>query len=418
MHKLTEVAGKVAPGWEPVADAFRANFEQHRELGAACCIYHDNRVVVDLWGGVADRRTGRPWERDTVATVFSTTKGSTAICAHMLAERSQLDLDALVTRYWPEYGQNGKESTRVSWLLSHQAGVPAIDAELTLEEICAWEPVIRALEAQQPFWPPGEQHAYHTQTYGFLVGEVVRRATGKTLGTVFAEQIAVPLALDSWIGTPEHVELRIAHLVEESPPEDSQAAFASLLERFGESEGAARAAAAAMQAISDDPHSVASRSQNLGGAFPDGFAPEDGGHNARIVRAAELPATNMVTDARSLARMYAASIGAIHGVRLLRAETVEAMCVVPTTNSKPYGLPPELEAFSKMWSFALGPMRPSRLTPLIGPRSFGHPGAGGSLGFADPDARIGFGYVMNRMSYDIDDRRAASLIEAAAACLS
>src|SRR6266545_6136094 len=133
--EVTGVADDVEPGWEPVADAFRANLEQGRELGAACCVYHEGRPVVDLWGGVADRRSGRPWERDTVATVFSTTKGATAICAHMLVERGLLDLDAPVISYWPEYRAQGKEQTRVRWLLAHQAGVPAIDAELTLEDL-------------------------------------------------------------------------------------------------------------------------------------------------------------------------------------------------------------------------------------------------------------------------------------------
>ena len=202
--------GFAASGWEAVAAAFADNFELHGELGAACCVYLDGRPVVDLWGGTADRRSGRPWDEDTVAVVFSTTKGATAICAHMLAERGELDLDAPVARYWPEFAAEGKGDLRVRWLLSHQAGLPVVDTPLSLEDACAWEPVIRALERQRPVWQPGTQQSYHAVTYGFLVGEVVRRATGRTLGRFFADEVATPLGLSAWIGLPRrsnHVSL-------------------------------------------------------------------------------------------------------------------------------------------------------------------------------------------------------------------
>src|SRR5262249_41698174 len=159
--QMAEYHGITAPGWEAVADAFVRNFELHGELGAACCVYLDGRPVVDLWGGTADRRNGRPWDEDTVAVVFSVTKGATAICAHMLAERGELDLEAPVASYWPEFAAEGKDEVRVRWLLSHQAGLPVVDAPLTLEDVCAWEPVIRALERQSPLWAPGTQQSYH-----------------------------------------------------------------------------------------------------------------------------------------------------------------------------------------------------------------------------------------------------------------
>jgi CubicO group peptidase (beta-lactamase class C family) len=199
-----DVQGRVDEGWGAVADAFRANFERRFELGAACCVYADGRPVVDLWGGA--------WDRDTLALVFSTTKGVTALCAHMLVERGALDVDAPVAAYWPEFASAGKDGVPVRWLLSHQAGLPFVDAALTLDDACAWEPVIRALEAQRPLWEPGTRHAYHPVTYGFLVGEVIRRAAGMTIGQFLSEEIVRPLALDAWIGLPEEAEHRVARL--------------------------------------------------------------------------------------------------------------------------------------------------------------------------------------------------------------
>ena len=182
------------------------------EVGAACCVYADGRPVVDLWGGLADREANRPWDEDTIVAVASTTKGATAICAHLLAQRGELDLDAPVVKYWPEFGAAGKEQIPVRWLLSHQAGLPVIDTPLTFEDACAWHPVIRALEAQKPLWQPGTEHLYHAHTFGFLVGEVVRRITGKSLGTFFADEVAAPLGLSAWIGLPEEQEERVARI--------------------------------------------------------------------------------------------------------------------------------------------------------------------------------------------------------------
>ena len=410
---ISGIDGIAAPGWSRVADVFAANFEQGLELGSACCVYFEGRPVVDLWGGCADDRTGRRWAEDTVVGAFSTTKGATAICTHMLAERGRLDPDALVTDYWPEYGAEGKDETRVSWFLSHKAGVPAVDAELTLEEVCAWEPAIRALEVQKPFWRPGEEYSYHAQTFGFLVGEVVRRVTSSSLGAFFADEIAGPLGLAAWIGTPAEVEPRVAQLVQAPPPVDVEATRLTILENLGIDAASAPAVLAIMDALAADP--VAPRAANLGGAFPDGLL----ALNSPLVRAAELPASNIVTDARSLARMYAATIGEVDGVRLLQPETVEAMCVVQTADTPVFGAPDGLEEFADLFElrFGLGVMRPTRQAPLLGPSSFGHGGAGGSLGFADPDAGVGFGYVMNRLITDGTNRRAAKLVTAVRDCL-
>src|SRR5262249_5647860 len=195
--------GFTAAGFEGVRDAFDNNFAKGLEVGACFSAYHRGKKVVDLWGGIADETTGRPWTEDTIEVFFSTTKGVTAICAHKLAQEDELDLDAPVAEYWPEFAQKGKDRIPVSYLLSHRAGLAWVDGTMTPEEVFAWEPVIAALEAQTPHWEPGTEHGYHATTYGWLVGEVIRRVTGKSVGTYFREAIADPLGLDIWIGLPE-----------------------------------------------------------------------------------------------------------------------------------------------------------------------------------------------------------------------
>jgi CubicO group peptidase (beta-lactamase class C family) len=409
---MSEINGHADEGWGAVADAFRRNFDEHGEVGAACCVYRDGRPVVDLWGGIADRSSQRPWERDTIALVFSTTKGATAICAHMLVERGELDLDAPVVEYWPEYGVEGKEGTKVRWLLSHQAGLPGVVERLTLEEACAWDPVIHALERQQPLWEPGTRQLYHGLTYGFLVGEVVRRVAGKSIGRFFAEEVAQPLGLSTWIGLPEAEEPRVTLLFTADGPFDVDAMVDAMLTRVPPSVTVPAGAREGIRAhFVDGPPNMP---DILGGAFPPELINDGGGHNARIVRASEHPGSGMVSDARSLARMYAATIGEVDGVRLLQPSTVEAASVLQPAPA--YGIRPELEAF---WAeafpstLALGFMRPGAETPLLGPTSFGHPGAGGSLAFGDPESNVAFGYVMNRMAGATTT--ANNLVEAVAA---
>src|SRR5688572_12340116 len=193
------VQGDVAEGWGKVADVFLAGFDgDPGEVGASCSVYAGGRQVVDLWGGLADQETARPWTRDTLMQVASTTKGATAICAHLLVQRGQLDLDAPVVQYWPEFGAQGKDRIPVRWLLSHQAGLPVVDGPLTFEQMRDWDPVIRALEEQPPLWEPGAEHVYHSVTYGYLVGELIRRVSGRSPGTFFAEEVASPLGLQAW----------------------------------------------------------------------------------------------------------------------------------------------------------------------------------------------------------------------------
>lgn len=223
-----DVGGTVAAGFEPVGEAFESNFAERGDVGAACCVYLDGRPVVDLWGGLADARTGQEWAEDTLTLVYSTTKGVTAICAHHLAERGQLDLDAPVSTYWPEFAAAGKEGATVRHLLSHRAGLPAFDTKLAVEQALAWEPAVEALAAQAPLWDPGRRHGYHAVTYGWLVGEVIRRATGRSVGRYLADEIAGPLGLDLWIGLPEAEEGRVARLIPASLPAFSRDDLAAM----------------------------------------------------------------------------------------------------------------------------------------------------------------------------------------------
>lgn len=400
----------VEHGWGKVADAFRANFKgDPGEIGAACSVYADGRQVVNLWGGLADRRTNRPWREDTIVRVASTTKGATAICAHLLVQRGQLDLDAPVSRYWPEFGANGKAGIPVRWLLSHQAGLPIVDGPLTFEQACAWHPVIRALEAQKPLWKPGTEHIYHAMTYGFLVGEVVRRITGKSLGKFFADEVVRPLGLSAWIGLPEQHERRIAR-IEDAAPLTLEELIAGMTKLTGLD---ADTVAAWVKALYS-PGSVLSKAGELGGALD--VTTEY--WTTRAWRAAEFPAANMLSDARSLARMYAATVSKVDGVRLLNRATVKRMTEVQTDKTPMHGLPPGLNIpADRSFYMSLGFMRACHPMPMTGPGSFGHPGSGGSIGFADPDAGVGFGYVTNLWSYRPDDPRAANLAKAVRACL-
>ena len=210
---MVEVNGHAEPGYEKVRDAFAANFDRYGDVGAAVTVYRHGRLVVDLWGGVRNGETGEPWKADTMVRVASTTKGLTAVCANLLAQQGQLDLDAPVVTYWPEFAAEGKESIPVRWLLGHKAGLPVVDRIFTADDVFAWDPICEALAAQRPIWEPGTAHGYHGQTYGYLVGEVIRRASGRTVGTYLADEVAAPLGLDTFIGLPEEMLRRTARVV-------------------------------------------------------------------------------------------------------------------------------------------------------------------------------------------------------------
>ena len=383
MGAKVPIGGAAEPGWGGVRDAFVANFNDQGEVGAAVSVYVDGAPVVDLWGGLADPRTGDTWRQDTIVCVFSATKGVTAVGANLAIERGLLDPDAPVASYWPEFAASGKQAITVRQVLSHQAGLPLVEEPLTLEQALAWHPVVDALAAQAPLWEPGSQHGYHMRTYGWLVGELLRRTTGRSPGTYLREEVAGPLGVDFWVGLPESQEPRVARLV---PPAQSPM---DALAAFGDSLLLARVL------------------PNPGGHFD-----YDDMWNTRALHAAELPSSNGIGDARGLARLYASCIGdGVDGRRSLTADTVAAATTVHSQGPDAVIIVESCFGLGFMLGRSFGAANP--------PLAFGHAGAGGSLAFADPASGMAFAYVMNDLRFDPKgDRRSESLVRAALASLS
>jgi CubicO group peptidase (beta-lactamase class C family) len=369
------VHGWVARGFEDVREAFASNFEHHADVGAACAVYRRGKPVVDLWAGFADLEGGRLWDEDTIQLFFSATKGLTAACVHMLAERRVLDLDAPIAAYWPEFAAHGKGSIPLRWVLCHKAGLAAVEGDLSLEQVLAWEPVIAAIAQQAPNWEPGTAHGYHVRSFGWILGEVVRRVTGRSLGRFLADEIADPFALDLFIGVPSPALRRCARVI---PPGDGLPSVADLLGR----------------------NALTTRAMT----GPSGLFAYDETWNRPELLTAGMPSSNGVGSARALARFYGALVGDVDGMRLLAPATIDAACEVQASGADRVILLPS--CFGS--GFALPPMMPG-----TGPRSFGHPGAGGSLAFADRDAELGFGYVTTRMKFDpTGDARTQALLGA------
>ncbi|HEY7073238.1 MAG TPA: serine hydrolase domain-containing protein [Acidimicrobiales bacterium] len=391
-----EIGGTVAPGFEGVREAFARNFTDNGEVGAGFSLVHDGRTVVDLWGGVADATTGAPYTDDTLQLVFSTTKGATAICANLLAQRGELDVEAPVTEYWPEFGQAGKGDIPVRWLMGHRAGLPYVNAPIELDACLGWDPAVEALAAMEPLWEPGTAHGYHAVTYGWLVGEVVRRISGRSLGRFFADEVAGPLGLEFWIGLPDDQQSRVAPLTNRGPARDEG--------EGAQAEGLGDLISQIEQFLG--PGSMLALA--LGGASSMPFI-GNGVFNLPEVRAAEVPAANGVTNARSLARMYAAVVGPVDGVSdgpLLTSEQVKAAATTQTQGAD--------RVLMFETTFGLGFMTSSDFSPYGSAASFGHAGAGGSVGFADPENGLGFGYVMNRTMTNLSgDPRSRGLVAAA-----
>ena len=385
---MVEINGDVAEGFGLVADAFTRNFDDHGEVGAAFCLYVDGADVVDLWGGVADPATGGKWERNTLQLHFSTTKGVAAICAAILNERGQLDYETPVAAYWPEFAAGGKEAVTVAQCMSHQAGLAAVDSPLSLDEICDKEPVLRALEVQEPLWEPGTANGYHAITYGWIVGEIVKRVDGRPISQFLAEEIAGPLGIDSFIGLPESEEHRVAPIIG-APPPDDQEGMEMMLAVMG-------------------PGTLGFRALTMDGALV--MTDEQNPFNTRQVHAAEIPGAAGISEARALARMYGACVSEVDGLRLIGDGTVR------TVRAERSRGPDKTLVVECAWG--LGFMRTGETNPMLTTESFGHPGAGGSQAYGDLEHRVGFGYVMNQMDGNITgDPRAASLTDAIRSCL-
>jgi len=382
------VSGACDTKFSAVAEAFIENFEKHGEVGASVAVTLEGKTVVDLWGG---QKTdgGVPWERDTVCTVFSCTKGASAFCAHLAADRGLLDLDVKVATLWPEFATNGKEDALVSMMLDHSVGVPGLREEVPRGACYDYDYMAGRLAKEAPFWKPGTRNGYHGFTSAWTVGEMVHRSTRTRMGKFLAQEIAGPLGIEFWMGLPEEFESRVAPVIP-YPPDDK-----------------ARTTRIAL-AMMADPMGPTGRFMLNGG----GFNP-----NAREAHAAEIGSANGITNGRGLAELYAplANGGALNGKRFVGADTLKRMGQVSVATH-------EDATLMIPTRFSLGFMKSmdnrkldnaENCSVILSDAAFGHVGAGGSLGFADPEARLSFGYAMNKMGLGIlMNERGQSLVDA------
>lgn len=389
-HKMH---GHVSPGFDEVARAFAATLSDE-ESGAALSVRLDGRTVIDLWGGVADGRDGRAWISSTPSTVFSCTKGLVSILAAHLVDEGRLNYDALVTDYWPEFGVAGKAETRVSSLLSHRAGLSATRVDLTLDDIVDWHTVVGVLQEQEPLWTPGSGWGYHALTHGWLVGEVIRRISGMSVGEYFRTVVAGPLDAEAWIGLPETLVgspayLQIANSGESGPENQppSPTAGGPVDSTFSDNQWMERA-------------------MTLGGALHGLVSSVQPDFNDSRVQAAQIPGAGGIATARAMASIWSATVVATDGVRLLSDEVIKAATVVQSEGPSVFSSerPPH-----PRWG--MGFMLDSERRRFLTSSSFGHDGAGGQVGFADPEHRVGFGYITNRLEAGTDNR-APSIIDA------
>ncbi|MFC7258441.1 serine hydrolase domain-containing protein [Streptomyces lutosisoli] len=377
-----DVQGHCDARFSAVRVAFEENFRDRGELGAAVTVTLDGETVVDLWGGWADAARTRAWERETLVNVWSTSKGPTSLCAHILADRGLLDFDAPVAAYWPEFAAAGKENVLVRHLLSHRAGLSGLREPHTFAELCDWELTVERLAAQEPWWEPGTRSGYHALTFGHLVGEVVRRVSGLLPGEFLEREVTGPLGIDFTIGLPEKETDRAAELVHPpaAPSSEQAAIFAQL-------------APAALAALTNPPVGANEA-------------------NTPRWRAAEIPAANGHGTARAVAALYGifARRGSYGSRQVLSPEAAERVregqggCRDLVLGA---AFAHETEIGLGLWlSGPNGSYGPN-------PRAFGHDGFGGSCGLADPEAGVSLGYVMNRMGPHIaDDPRKMALVDA------
>ncbi|WP_372784748.1 serine hydrolase domain-containing protein [Phenylobacterium sp.] len=376
------IEGFAAPGLESVRETFAANFARkgdYQELGAAFCVYRDGEPIVDLWGGFADAARTRPWSADTLVNVWSTTKLAAAVAVARLVDRGLIAYDQPVADVWPEFAAAGKAGVTIAEAMSHQAGLPGFTEPTTLDDLYDWDLICDRLAAQAPVFPPGTASSYHAVTYGFLAGEIVRRASGQSLGALFRDEIAGPLGADFHISLPAWQEPRVAELLGPKSPVDTSAMDLPAPARMA-----------------------------LGNPEQDPVRPND-----RRWRAAELPALNGQASARGVARLAAALArgGELDGARILSEATVAAMSAIVADR------PDLMLGFNPQWGMGVA----HNLIGVFGtnPRTIGHSGWGGSFGCADPDGRIAIGYVLNQMGSElVGDPRGKGLADAVYAALA
>jgi CubicO group peptidase (beta-lactamase class C family) len=370
------IEGFVAPGFEAVLTAFAAGFDRTddlREVGAAVAIVHRGELVVSLWGGLADVDTGTPWRENTIANVWSTTKGITAAMVAIAVDRGLIDYAAPVARYWPEFAASGKAEVTVAQLLSHQAGLPGFPPGTTLEDLYAWDPAVERLAAHAPMWAPGTHNSYHAITFGHLAGELLQRAAGRRFPDLLADYVAGPLEADIHIALEAGLQSRLATMISPLNP----APF--------DPDAMAPEAIAAVTNPTITPDLA---------NFPEW-------------RAAVIPAANGHASALGLARLYGALAyeGQLGRTRLLGADAIAAMRTVQTTRTDGFlGVP-------AWWAMGMTTNHVGAYGPE--PSCYGHGGWGGSFGVADPVSGTGIGYVMNQMgAMIVGDPRNIALMKA------
>jgi CubicO group peptidase (beta-lactamase class C family) len=380
----TPIDGVCDPRFAPVREAFANNFAQHDEFGAAITLFIGGRMVVDLWGGWADQARTRQWQGDTLVNFYSVGKAITTTCVLLLVQRGLLDLDSPVTRWWPEFGAEGKEAITLRQILSHRAGLPAIRAPLEAGAMLDWTRMVQSLATQAPWWEPGADHGYHVNTFGFLVGEPARRASGVSLGTLLRQEVAGPLGADVHIGLPVSEHGRVAEFLtpQRSPP------------------AGAAASPEPKPKLSEDELMRRNAYNNPPGVSGGGWV------NTAQWRLAEIPSTNGHGTARGVAKVYQALLGG--GI-------LDPDIIAEAITEHSYGQDRILERPSR---FGLGYQLTQKERPLgPNPRAFGHFGAGGTLGFCDPDAEVAFGYLGNQMGPRWQNPRNRALIDAIYASL-
>ena len=365
---------------------FDHNFHKYKEIGSSLCVIIDGEIVVDIWAGHKNKDKTKEWSEDTLSVAFSSTKAALALCAHILIERGELELKEKVTKYWPEYGKNGKEETTIEMVLNHSAGLPALRTEVKEGGFLDWDYMVKLIENEKPFWEPGKETGYHMMTTGWLIGELIRRTTGKSLSEFFNNELRVPYDLNYWIGLPETEDDRVAEIIPFVPgPEDKPSGFAT--------------------AFRDDRDSMQRLSLTNTGGY---------NYNAKETYRAQLGAIGGITDARSLAKTLTPL--AQNNEKLLSKDTVkklsesnvktniDKMLLFPTNFSNGFMLNMDNR---KTFEGEGGSF-------IIGPNAFGHVGYGGSSAtFADPDSKISFGYLTNRLGGEyLINQRAQSLIDA------
>ncbi|MES3021598.1 MAG: serine hydrolase domain-containing protein [Pseudomonadota bacterium] len=360
------VHGRCMPGYEAMVDAFADTIARGLEVGAACAVFKDGIPVLDLWGGVVDRRAGTPWREDTLVTVYSVTKGVAALSILHLVDQGLLELDQPVARYWPEFAVHGKQDVTVRELLGHRAGLPFVEGEIALDELASPAHMAARLAAQAPHFAPGTTHMYHGLTIGWLTSELVRRVTGQSMGPWVAA-MARRLGVELWIGLPQELRPRVALLDVQAPEQRT------LLRDFY------------------PVGSVGWKVVTLNGLVEP--MPGDGGldFNDYKLQSKELAGANLTTNARSLAKFYDSCLE-----QPGRQAFVSARTIADASRPVSTGVPFDSPVPGASWGAGL--MIPFSVQPMLGPASFGHDGYGGSLAFADPESGVSFAYVRNQLA--------------------